>query len=84
MLHCKTFLYRVRGTLGTIITVSCNFGVVLGFLAAIYLKYTIIPYVMMCIPVVFLVVFMWFPESPTYLMLINEPKVAGELLYLLD
>lgn len=69
-------LYRVRGTLGTFITVSCNLGIVLGFLAANYMGYMTIPYVMMGIPVIFLGIFVWFPESPNYLMLINEPKVC--------
>lgn len=68
-------LHSVRGTLGTIITVSCNFGILLSFIAGHLLTYAELPYYLIAIPVLFLVLFVWFPESPIYLMMNNEPKV---------
>lgn len=71
----NTTHYRVRGQLGTIITVSCNIGILFAFIAGNFLSYMTFTYCLIAIPVLFLVVFVGFPESPTYLMMIDEPKV---------
>lgn len=71
---------RVRGQLGTIITVSVNFGILLIFIAGNFLLYHVIIFCAMAIPAIFLAAFVFFPESPHYLMLIDEPKKAENAL----
>lgn len=66
---------RVRGQLGTIITVSCNIGILIAFIAGNFMPYFTFTYYMAGIPLVFLVIFIGFPESPTYLMMIDQPTV---------
>lgn len=66
---------RVRGQLGTVITVACNFGILLAFVLGNHLSYYTFAYCMIAIPAVFLLAFVMVPESPAYLMMIDEPKV---------
>lgn len=54
--------------------VSRSFGILLIFVAGNFMSYETIIHYMITIPVVFLAVFVFFPESPQYLMRIDEPK----------
>lgn len=73
---------RVRGQLGTLVMVSRSFGILLIFIADNFLSYQTIILYLTAIPVVFLSVFGFFPESPQYLMLKSEPTKAEHSLKL--
>lgn len=73
--------YRVRGTLGTIITVSANIGILFAFIAGDLISYASFPVYLMAMPVIFLLVFISFPESPIYLMMMNRNEVTYKIFY---
>lgn len=59
-------LLRVRGILGTLLTVSVNVGILIGYLGGTYLDYKAVPYVMMIFPILFIFVFLFMPNTPQY------------------
>lgn len=65
----------VRGSLGSLLVVSCNIGILMGFILGNYLTYTTQPIVHVLLPIIFFVAFAFFPESPQYLMKIGKDKV---------
>lgn len=74
-------IFRVRGSLGTIITVSANIGILMAFIAGDLISYATFPVYLIAMPVIFLLVFISFPESPIYLMMMNRPKVKYKIVY---
>lgn len=52
-------------------------GILVGFIGGSYLPYAVNPVIMIFIPVVFLVGFFWFPESPQFLLKNNSIEVSS-------
>lgn len=65
----------VRGSLGSLLVLSCNIGTLIAFLLGDYLNYTIQPIVHVTLPIIFFISFAFFPESPQYLMQIGKVEV---------
>lgn len=65
----------VRGSLGSLLVLSCNVGILIAFILGNYVTYCIQPIILASLPVLFFVVFAFFPESPQYLMKIGKEEV---------
>lgn len=63
---------RIRGTLGAFMMIILNAGILFGYILGNYLKFTVLPYVVIGIVILFFAVFLNFPETPQYLLLKNR------------
>lgn len=70
-------IYRVRGTLGSFIVLFCNLGILLGFILGAYCDYNMTPYVFISAIVLFVLLFFFFPESPSFLIKQNRLLVRN-------
>lgn len=61
------FYFSVRGTLGSVLAIAVNLGIVIGYILASWMSYDYVPYVPIALTCVFLAIFVWVPESPDYL-----------------
>jgi MFS family permease len=66
---------RIRGTLGCLIVLITNYGVLLAYILGTFLKYEAIPWVCMPISILFLIGFWKLPDTPAYLMAKNRYEV---------
>ncbi|CAO1407792.1 unnamed protein product [Diamesa hyperborea] len=71
---------RIRGTLGSFFIFSINFGTLLSFIAGNYLEYKTVAYVMVALPIIFLFVFVFLPETPQFLLKRGKEKDAEKSL----
>lgn len=71
------FFVSIRGTLGSLMMVSANLGILLAFAVGHYLPYAIVPKVFICLPIVFLLSLFMFPETPHYFMRTNREHVSA-------
>uniref|UniRef100_A0A182PJS1 Major facilitator superfamily (MFS) profile domain-containing protein n=1 Tax=Anopheles epiroticus TaxID=199890 RepID=A0A182PJS1_9DIPT len=69
-----------RGTLSSLLVLSCCLGVVFAYLAGALLHYHTIPWVSVCFPVLFLATFCFLPESPTHLAKVQKLAAAEHSL----
>lgn len=58
---------KIRGTLGAILSITCNIGILLGFILCYYLDYFTVTYIALAFCILFSVGCMFLPESPQYL-----------------
>ncbi|KXJ77384.1 facilitated trehalose transporter Tret1-like [Aedes albopictus] len=70
----------IRGASGTMITVLARIGFLLMYSIGPYLEYRTLAWVSMVGPALFLLSFMWMPETPYYLIGRNKFKQAGKSL----
>lgn len=75
-----SFLCSIRGQLNSYIQIACYTGILVGFIGGSYLPFNVNPLVMILLPIVFLLSFWWFPESPQYLLLTKRPIEAEKSL----
>lgn len=66
----------VRGMLGSVLTLSCNSGMVFGFVIGTYLEYFTQLKVLLLLPIAFLIGFNYFPESPSFLLQQQRKNVS--------
>lgn len=66
----------IRGTLGSLLLVNCNIGVLLAFIAGAYVDYRTIPYVMISLPIIFFIAFACMPDTPQHLLSVNKVEVT--------
>lgn len=71
---------KIRGSLGSFFIFSINFGTLLTFIAGNYLDYKTVAYTMIALPILFLVVFMFLPETPQFLIKCGREKDAEKSL----
>lgn len=72
---CFLSLSRVRGTLGSLLILSCNAGMLFAFIIADYFSYFAQLKIQLAVSILYLVVFTLFPESPEYFMKLKNPEV---------
>lgn len=65
----------VRGSLGSLLVLSCNIGILLAFILGNYLSYDSQPIILAFVPIIFFFLFSFFPESPQYLMKSGNEEV---------
>jgi MFS family permease len=73
---------KVRGTLGSTVVFSCNFGMFVVYVLGEYVSYSMIPWLMVPVSFAFLILFMTVPDSPTYLAKRNLYDVSFLILNL--
>lgn len=66
----------IRGSLGSLMMMSANFGILLAFVAGDYLPFAWVPRLFVCVPIVFVLTVLWFPETPFYFMRTNRELKA--------
>lgn len=65
----------VRGSLGSLLILNCNAGILLAFILGNYLSYDTQAIILACLPILFFITFSFFPESPMYLMKSGKEEV---------
>lgn len=73
--------FRVRGILGTLLTLSVNIGILIGYIGGTYLDYRTVPYVMMIFPILFIFVFLFMPNTPQYYLKSRQIGVRNKFKY---
>jgi MFS family permease len=66
---------RVRGSLGSLLVFTCNFGILFGYVAGYFFDYVTSAWLFLPLPVIFFVGFLFFPETPVYLLKRNKITV---------
>lgn len=66
----------VRGMLGSALTLSCNSGIMFGFVVGSYLEYFNQLKVLILVPIAFLLTFHYFPETPEFLRQQQKKNVS--------
>lgn len=72
---------NVRGSLGSLLVLSCTIGMLIAFIAGNYLAYNTPPIIYAAQPILFFVAFAFFPESPQYLMKIGKEEVKTSIMF---
>lgn len=70
------FIYSIRGALGTLLSLVWTLGIVLGYVLASWMDYFLVPIVSAAIGLVFILIFVWLPESPDYLSHTQQTEKA--------
>lgn len=60
--------YRIRGRLGSFISLNLNIGILLGYMGGAFLDFRTVPYVMIAFPIIFFCGFMCMPSTPQFLL----------------
>ncbi|XP_055595369.1 facilitated trehalose transporter Tret1-like [Uranotaenia lowii] len=71
---------KIRGTLGAILSITCNMGILLGFLLCYYLDYFTVVYIALACCIFYSGGCMFLPESPQYLFNKEKKERAIEAL----
>lgn len=71
---------KIRGQLGSFLTLYVNVGILIGFVGGTYLDYAIVPYIMIVFPVIFFCAFILMPDTPQYLLKRNRNDEAEQSL----
>uniref|UniRef100_A0A182MBR3 Major facilitator superfamily (MFS) profile domain-containing protein n=1 Tax=Anopheles culicifacies TaxID=139723 RepID=A0A182MBR3_9DIPT len=69
-----------RGTLSSLLILSCCLGVELAYLAGAFLHYHTIPWASIGVPVFFLISFCFLPETPSHLAKVQKLEAAERSL----
>ncbi|KAG4074992.1 hypothetical protein HA402_014571 [Bradysia odoriphaga] len=67
---------RVRGMLTSILSLACNAGVLLAFVVGHFFDYTIVAQILLIVPIIYVLVVVPFPETPSYLLSMNRTEEA--------
>lgn len=76
----ETIQPEVRGTLGLMPTALGNIGILIGFVAGTYLNWSHLAFFGACLPVPFLVLMFFIPETPRWYVLRNKEERARKSL----
>lgn len=63
---------------------AANAGFLITFIAGNYLAYHTIPYIGIIVSIIFLAVFIFFPETPTFLLKRKKEQVFSTVLFILN
>lgn len=64
----------MRGSLGSLIVILCNSGILVSFIFGYYFEYHIIPYLIAVPAVIFFCTFIFLPETPTQLVRMGKKE----------
>lgn len=71
---------NLRGVLGSLFIFSINMGTLLMFIAGNYLSYSLVPQLMISLPIIFVLTFAFLPETPQHLLKCGKAKQAENSL----
>ncbi|XP_049774321.1 facilitated trehalose transporter Tret1-like [Schistocerca cancellata] len=80
MFLCEIADTELRGTLMMIHTVLMNCGSLFMYCAAPYLSVSTVSFMCTAVPIIFIVTFVWMPESPYFFLLRNRESEAVKSL----
>lgn len=63
-------LFRIRGSLGSVMVLMQNIGVLLGYILTSTVNYYVMPYIVIVISIAFMCLFCRFPDSPEFLQMV--------------
>lgn len=58
----------IRGSIGTLLTVMAKTGILFVYAVGPYVSVKVLAWILFALPIIFIVVFVWLPESPYYLL----------------
>ncbi|KOX79494.1 Facilitated trehalose transporter Tret1 [Melipona quadrifasciata] len=67
---------EIRGALGTLTAVNVFTGSLFTCCIGLWVSYTTLSSILLILPMIFIVIFIWFPESPYYLVAVDRRKKA--------
>ncbi|KAL1450457.1 hypothetical protein WDU94_002823 [Cyamophila willieti] len=67
---------KIRGTIGTLTQISCNLGILYTYVLGAQLSYTSYLISSLAVPILFMVTFVFIPESPYYYVSKNQEDKA--------
>ncbi|XP_069687039.1 facilitated trehalose transporter Tret1-like [Periplaneta americana] len=70
----------IRGTLGTLLSVFANGGILFAYAVGSYTLYYDFAIICLSLPILFLITFLWMPETPIYLLRKGKIKEAKRSL----
>ncbi|XP_014100018.3 facilitated trehalose transporter Tret1 [Bactrocera oleae] len=70
----------IRGRLTSLFTLSLNGGMLFGYILSSYVPYHIIPMAVILLPVLYLLIAIYFPETPSYLLHCGKEEEAEKSL----
>ncbi|XP_075235591.1 facilitated trehalose transporter Tret1-like isoform X2 [Lycorma delicatula] len=70
----------VRGRIVTLLSVITRIGIVLEIALGIFLPYYTLPLVSLIVPVLFILIFPWIPESPYFYLMHKDRESASKAL----
>lgn len=76
-----TTFNRIRGTLGSMLMLSSNVGILASFVLGHYVDYIIIPLVLMSVSVAFMLAMVFQHETPPYLLRAGLQIVQSHIKY---
>lgn len=70
----------IRGSIGTLLTVMAKTGILFVYAIGPYVSVTALAWILFALPIIFIAVFVWLPESPYYLVDQERPEEAKKSL----
>ncbi|KAJ9581436.1 hypothetical protein L9F63_023368 [Diploptera punctata] len=70
----------IRGALGTLFQLQITLGILFGYVAGLVEDYMWLNLISSALPVIFLLTFVWIPESPSFLLTKNRKEEARRAL----
>ncbi|XP_075235594.1 facilitated trehalose transporter Tret1-like [Lycorma delicatula] len=67
---------RYRGFINTVFSVVRRIGIVIQFVSGKYIRYNYLALIIIIIPLLFIILFIWAPESPYYYLMKNNKQDA--------
>ncbi|GAB0095590.1 facilitated trehalose transporter Tret1 [Sergentomyia squamirostris] len=71
---------KIRGSIGTLLTVMAKFGILYVYAIGPYVSMSLLAWLLMILPALFILTFIWLPESPYFHLLKNHPEKAEKSL----
>uniref|UniRef100_A0A182X3Q9 Facilitated trehalose transporter Tret1 n=1 Tax=Anopheles quadriannulatus TaxID=34691 RepID=A0A182X3Q9_ANOQN len=71
---------RIRGSIGTLLTVMAKSGILLEYVIGPYVDYRTLAWISVAFPTTFFALFLWLPESPYYLLAKQRSEQAEKNL----
>lgn len=70
----------IRGSIGTLITVMAKLGILIAYAIGPYVSVKVLASILLVAPIIFILVFIWLPESPYYLVSKKKEEEASKSL----
>lgn len=70
----------IRGSIGTLLTVMAKTGILVVYAIGPYVSVSALSWILLGLPIIFIAIFIWVPESPYYLVAKERPEDAKKSL----
>lgn len=69
-------MFSIRGVLGSTMILTVNIGVLIEFIFGNYCDFYIAPKFVIVVAMIYAILMLWFPETPTFLIKQNQIAVS--------